>query len=43
MLVDKIMQIWQALRSAILVACEILLKKLQVKDTQAYQEIVSVN
>ena len=43
MLVDKIMQIWQALRSATLVAFEILLKKLQVKDTQAYQEIVRVN
>ena len=43
MLVDKIMQIWHALRSAILVAFEILLKKLQVKDTQAFLEIVRMN
>ena len=33
-------QIWGTLRSAISVAFEILVKKLQVKDTEAYQEMM---
>ena len=36
-------QIWCALRSAISVAFEILVKKLQVKDTEAYQEMMRIN
>ena len=36
-------QIWSTLRSAISVAFEILVKKLQVKDTEAYQEMMGIN
>ena len=36
-------QIWSTLRSAISVAFEILVKKLQVKDTEAYQEMIRIN
>ena len=36
-------QIWSTLRSAISVAFEILVKKLQVKDTEAYQEMMRIN
>ena len=36
-------QIWSTLRSAISVAFEILVKKLQVKDTEAYQEMTRIN
>ena len=36
-------QIRCALRSAISAALEILVKKLQVKDTEAYQEMVGIN
>ena len=36
-------QIWSTLRSAISVTFEILVKKLQVKDTEAYQEMMRIN
>ena len=36
-------QIWCTLRSAISVTFEILVKKLQVKDTEAYQEMMRIN
>ena len=36
-------QIWCALRSAISAAFEILVKKLQGKDTEAYQEMMGIN
>ena len=36
-------QIRCALRSAISVALEILVMKLQVKDTEAYQEMMGIN
>ena len=36
-------QIWFTLRSAISVAFEILVKKLQVKDSEAYQEMMRIN
>ena len=36
-------QIWWTLRSAISVAFEILVKKLQVKDTEAYLKIMRIN
>ena len=36
-------QIWSTLRSAISVAFEILVKKLQVKDTEAYQDMIGIN
>ena len=36
-------QVWCELRSEISVAFEILVKKLQVKDTEAYQEMMRIN
>ena len=36
-------QIWCTLRSAISVTFEILVKKLQVKDTEAYQEMMRIS
>ena len=36
-------QIWRALRPAISVVFEILVKKLRIEDTEAYQEMMRMN